>query len=167
MEMVRIGILNNTHGIKGEMKVIPTTDSIEERFVKNMPMYIETSKENILVHLQYVKYSNKGLIVKFQEYHNINDIECYKGSNLLMDVADLPELEDDEAYYYELEGSKVYDIHDEYIGEVIEVFDTLAHTIIRVKNNDEEVLIPFVEAFIKDFNREDSTIIVSLLEGMR
>ena len=167
MEFVRIGILVNTHGIRGEMKVLTTTDSVEDRFVKNMPVYIETTSQKLLVHIQYVKYTAKGLIVKFKEYNNINDIECYKGLNLLANVEDLPELEDDEAYYFELEGCQVYDEQDEYIGEVSEVLETQAHAILRVKTDDKDVLIPFVDAFILDFIREEDKIVVRLLEGMR
>lgn len=167
MEMVRIGILVNTHGIRGEMKVMTTTDSVEERFVKNMPVYIETPTKNLLVHIQYVKYTAKGLIVKFQEYSNINDIECYKGCNLLASIEDLPELEENEAYYFELEGCKVVDEQNEYIGEVSEVLETQAHAILRVQTDDKDVLIPFVDAFIIDFDRDEDKIIVRLLEGMR
>lgn len=167
MEMVRIGILVNTHGIRGDMKVMTTTDSVEDRFVKGMPVYIETSSQNILVHIQYVKYTAKGLIVKFQEYNNINDIECYKGCNLLAALSDLPELEENEAYYFELEGAHVYTEDDEYLGDVSEVLETAAHAILRVEGEEGDVLIPFVDAFIKDFDRDEQKIIVTLLEGMR
>lgn len=166
MEYVRIGVLVNTHGIRGDMKVMTTTDSVEERFVKNMPVYIETASQKLLVHIQYVKYTAKGLIVKFKEYNHINDIECYKGCNLLANVNDLPELEENEAYYFELEGAHVYSQDGEYLGDVAEVLETAAHAILRVQG-EEEVLIPFVDAFIKDFDRDEQKIIVTLLEGMR
>lgn len=166
MDMIRIGILVNTHGIRGEMKVMSTTDSPEERFVKGMKAYIESGRELIPVEIQYAKSASKGIIVKFKQFSNINDIEKYKGCNLMAALEDLPELEEDEAYFFELEGCDVYTESKEYIGEVSEVLETPAHAILRVKTEDKDVLIPFVDAFITDFDRDEKRLYVHVVEGL-
>ena len=79
----RVGVIANTHGIRGEVKVYPTTDDIN-RFKKLKKCILDTGKEYIDLNVESVKFFKNMVILKFKEYNNINDIECYKGKDILV-----------------------------------------------------------------------------------
>ena len=79
----RVGVIANTHGIRGEVKVYPTTDDIN-RFKKLKKCILDTGKEYIDLNVESVKFFKNMVILKFNEYNNINDIECYKGKDILV-----------------------------------------------------------------------------------
>ena len=158
-----IGKIVNTHGIRGELKVLPNTDFIEERFAVGNTVYIQYRKELLSFEIDSVRNHKGCILITFKEMHNINDVEKYKGFDLLIEVDGS---EDDDYYYYELEGCQVY-YHDELIGVVSEILETEAHEILRVKRNgSSDVLIPYVERFIVDVDVDEKRIDIDVIEGM-
>ena len=81
--LLRIGIITSTHGIKGEVKVFPTTDDVK-RFSKLKKVILDTGKEKLDFEIQSVKYFKQFVIVKFKGIDNINDVEMYKGKELFV-----------------------------------------------------------------------------------
>ena len=81
--MLRVGVIANTHGIRGEVKVFPTTDDVT-RFNKLKQIFIDTGKELMELEISAVKYFKNLVILKFKGIDNINDIEKYKGKDLLI-----------------------------------------------------------------------------------
>ncbi len=81
--LLRVGVIANTHGLKGEVKVFPTTDD-PERFKMLKEVILDTGKEKLNLTVQSVRFFKNLVIVKFKEYNNINDIEKYKGKDLLV-----------------------------------------------------------------------------------
>ncbi len=158
-----IGKIVNTHGIRGELKVLPNTDFIEERFAVGNTVYIQYRKDLLSFEIDSVR-SHKGcILVTFKDLHNINDVEKYKGFDLLIEVDGS---DDEDYYYYELEGCKVY-YNDELVGVVSEILETEAHEILRVKRNGlNDVLIPYVERFIIDVDVDEKRINIDVIEGM-
>ena len=82
-QYLRVGVITNSHGIKGEVKVFPTTDDIK-RFDYLEEAVIDTGKEYINVNVTGVKYFKNMVILKFKQYDNINDILKFKGLDLLV-----------------------------------------------------------------------------------
>ena len=166
MSEINIGILVNTHGLKGEVKVKPMTDFAEIRFAKGSKIHIQYEDKLEEVTIQYAKWAKQLLIVKFKEYNDINLVEKFKGSTLSIDEANLHELEEDEAYFFELVDCEVYDEDNHYLGSVSEVIETNANAVLRVSDGEREFLVPFVNAFVKDFVREEAKIIIKLVDGL-
>ena len=83
-QMLRVGVFANTHGVRGEIKVFPTTDDVN-RFKKLKKLYLDTGKEKIELEVQSVRFFKNMVIMKFKGIDNINDIEKYKGKDLLID----------------------------------------------------------------------------------
>lgn len=166
MDEIKVGILVNTHGLRGEVKIKPTTDFADIRFSKGKTVYVQYQNQSIPVEIQYAKWVKQLLIVKFKNFDNINLVECWKGSSITVLKEDLHELEDDEAYFFELMNCKVYDINNEYLGNVVEVVETNANACLRVKNDEREFLVPYVNAFIKSFDKENKKIVIELMEGL-
>ena len=82
-DLLRVGVITSTHGIRGEVKVFPTTDN-PERFKKLKDCIISAKRENINVTVQSVKFFKQYVIVKFKEFDNINDIEQYVKCDILV-----------------------------------------------------------------------------------
>lgn len=159
---VNIGKIVNTHGIKGELKVIPTTDFVEERYAPGALVHLTYAQKNETFEIASVRVHKGCLLVTFKGIQNINEVEKYKGCALWVDG----EHEDDDFYYDELLDCDVY-FKGELIGQVSEILETQAHEILRVISPEKkDVLIPYVDTFIKEVLVEEKKIIVDLIEGM-
>lgn len=161
--MIKIGKLVNTHALKGEVKIKSYTDFYEERFKKGNTIYVLF--ENKYVPLTVIKTRvHKDLIyANFEGYDHINKIEKFKSCDLFVKKEEIHELDEDEYYFHELLGCKVF--APEYIGDVVEVLDYPAQQILVVSK--DRIMIPFVEAFVKEVNIENKVIHVELIEGMK
>ena len=82
-DFFRVGVIANTHGIRGEVKVYPTTDDVG-RFKNLKKVILDTGKEKKDLEIQSVKFFKNMAILKFKGIDNINDIEKYKGKELLV-----------------------------------------------------------------------------------
>ncbi|MGN1343490.1 MAG: ribosome maturation factor RimM [Traorella sp.] len=158
-----IGKIVNTHGIRGELKVYPTTDFVDERFCAGNHVYIEYGKELVDFEIESVRFHKGCILVTFVGFHNINDVEKYKGLELFVEVDGS---EDDDYYYYELIGCEVY-YQDKLIGVVNEILETEAHDILRIQRDGlDDVLIPYVDRFILNVDVDEKRIDVDVIEGM-
>ena len=160
MKLLKIGKIVNTFGIKGELKVLSESEFIEDRFRVKETVYLEDGTALVISSFR----EHKGnVLIKVNDSNDINEIEYLKNKDLYIDQNDLPTLEDD-YYLFELEDLNVY-VDDEHVGQVIEVFKP-AQTLLRIKLEDREILLPFVDAFVKSVSLKDKRIDVNLIEGL-
>lgn len=80
-DMLQVGVITQTHGVRGEVKVFPTTDDVN-RFKKLKQVILDTGKETMPLEIQSVKFFKQFVILKFKGIDNINDIEKYKRCSL-------------------------------------------------------------------------------------
>lgn len=166
MKHINIGVIATTHALKGEVKVKCLTDFPDTRFQKGKNICMQTKQGQTILQIQNIRKSNELLIIKFAGYDHIEDVEGWKGNLLYIDESELHPLADDEAYYFEMQDSEVYDMQDVYIGKVIEVIETGANAVLRVEMAEGQVLIPFVKAFVKEFNKKEKIMKVEMMEGL-
>ena len=149
-ELFRVGVISNTHGIRGEVKVYPTTDNVR-RFDDLKEVILDTGKEQLILHVTSVKYFKNMVILKFKEFDNINDIIPYKGMDLLVTRENAIPLEEGEYYIADIIGSKVITDEDKILGTLTDVLQTGANDVYVVKTKDgKEVLLPSIEECILD-----------------
>lgn len=165
-DMLRVGVIANTHGIRGEVKVFPTTDDVK-RFKKLKQVYIDTEKELIEMQIVSVKYFKNLAILKFKDIDNINQIEKYKGRDLLITRDNAVPLEDDEYFIYDIIGAKVVEENGNEVGELKEVLTTGANDVYVVKTAEgKELLLPVIPDCVKEINVEEKNVIVHLMAGL-
>ena len=82
-QLLRVGVISSTHGVRGEVKVYPTTDD-PNRFKKLKKVVLDTGREHLELEISGVKFFKNQVILKFKGIDNINDIEKYKGKDLLV-----------------------------------------------------------------------------------
>ena len=114
-QLLRVGVITTTHGIRGEVKVFPTTDDIH-RFDDLEEVILQNKKEQLTLHIEHVKYFKNIVIVKFKEYNNINDVEMFRKCDLLVTREHAVPLEEGEYFICDVIGAKVINEED---GSVI------------------------------------------------
>lgn len=165
-DFLRVGVITSTHGIRGEVKVFPTTDDIN-RFKTLKQVILDTGKEYVDLEIEGVKYFKQYAILKFKGIDNINEIEKYKGKDLLVTRENAVELKEDEYFIYDLLGSKVISDDGNELGELTEILTTAANDVYVVKTKEgKEILIPSIKECILDIDLENKEIKVHLLPGL-
>ena len=165
-ELFRVGVISNTHGIRGEVKVYPTTDNVR-RFDDLKEVILDTGKEQLNLHVTSVKYFKNMVILKFKELDNINDIIPYKGMDLLVTRENAIPLEEGEYYIADIIGSKVITDEDKILGTLTDVLQTGANDVYVVKTKDgKEVLLPSIEECILDRDIENKIVKVHIMKGL-
>ncbi len=163
---LRVGVITSTHGIKGEVKVFPTTDD-NNRFKKLKHVILDSNKEMINLEIEGVKFFKNQVILKFRGIDNINDIEKYKGMDLLVTRDNAVKLNKDEYFIYDIIGSKVITEDGSELGELTEVLATGANDVYVVSTKEgKEILLPSIKECILDVNVETKLIKVHLLDGL-
>lgn len=165
-ELFRVGVISNTYGIRGEVKVYPTTDNVR-RFDDLKEVILDTGKEQLILHVTSVKYFKNMVILKFKEFDNINDIIPYKGMDLLVTRENAIPLEEGEYYIADIIGSKVITDEDKILGTLTDVLQTGANDVYVVKTKDgKEVLLPSIEECILDRDIENKIVKVHIMKGL-
>lgn len=164
-QLLQVGVISSTHGVRGEVKVFPTTDDVQ-RFRMLKQVILDTGKEQIQLEIQGVKFFKQFAILKFKGIDNINDIEMYKGKGLFVTREDAVGLGEDEYYIADLIGMKVVTDEGE-TGELKDVIETGANEVYVVEfEKHGEVLIPAIHDCILDVDVEKMQMSVHLLEGL-
>lgn len=165
-QLLEIGQIVNTYGIKGFLKVVPYTDDIK-RFEKLNSIYIQNKKTLETVTIEEVKYAKNLVLLKIKGIDNINDAEIYKNCYIKIDRSDAVELPEDSYFIIDLIGIKVYTDEGEELGDIVDVFSTGANDVYVVKNEiGKQVLLPAIGDVIKNVDIEDKKMLVHLIEGL-
>lgn len=159
MSKIKIGKIANTFGISGELKVISESDFVKERFQVGNKIYLNKTLEK---EITSVRMHNNNILIKIENLTDINLVEKYKNMDIYFDKADLVQLEND-FYLFQLENLDVF-IDDKKVGSVVEVLKP-SQTVLRIKLDDREILLPFVEAFVENVDLKENRIDINLIEG--
>ena len=132
-DLLRIGVVTTTHGIKGEVKVFPTTDDIK-RFKKCDEVILITKEGNITLHVESVKYFKNIVILKFKEFNNINDVERFRKCDLMVTRDNALPLKEGQYYLCDVPGAVVINEDtEEEIGKVTDVMETGANNVFVIE----------------------------------
>ena len=164
--VLQVGVISSTHGVRGEVKVFPTTDDVG-RFKKLKEVLLDTGKEQITLQIENVKFFKQFAILKFKGYDSINDIEQYKGKSLFVTRKNAVKLKKDEYFIADLIGMQVENEDGSFTGILTDVIETGANDVYVIKTGEEkEVLIPAIRDCILDVNINENKMKVHLLDGL-
>ncbi len=166
-DLLQVGVITSTHGIRGEVKVFPTTDDVS-RFKKLKNVILDNGKEHRDLEIESVKFFKNMVILKFKGIDNINDVEKYKKAPLFVTRENAVPLEEDEYFIADLIGLKVVSDEGEDLGIIDDVLQTGANDVYIIKkDNVEDLLVPAIQECIKNVDIEGGTMQVHLLAGLR
>lgn len=165
-DLLRVGVISSTHGIKGEVKVFPTTDD-PGRFTELKQVLLDIGKEKLTLEIEGVKFFKQMVILKFKGIDNINDIEKYRGKDLLIPRDEAIELEEGEYFIYDLIDSDVYSDEGESLGKLTEIMTGAANDVYVITMPDgKELLLPSIKECILNIDADNKKIIVHVLKGL-
>jgi 16S rRNA processing protein RimM len=163
---LRVGVITTTHGIHGEVKVFPTTDDVN-RFKMLKTVVLDTGKERIHLEVEGVKFFKQMVILKFKGIDDINEIEKYRGKDILIPRENAVKLDQDEYFIYDLIGSEVMTEEGSKLGILSEILQTGANDVYVVKTEDNrEVLLPSIKECILDVDLINKKILVHIMRGL-
>lgn len=161
MELIKIAKIVSAHGLNGEVKIFPYTDDLS-KFKEYKKIYLDGEELEILSQ----KIASKFIVLKLKGFDYIDDVKRLIDTDVFIDKADMPSLDEGDYYIHDLMDMEVYSEADEFIGTVKDVMTTSANHVLVVDHDGKEALIPFVKAFIKEVNLIKRRIKVKLIEGI-
>lgn len=165
-DLLQVGAITQTHGLRGEVKVFPTTDDAK-RFKKLKEVILDTGKEKMVLEIEGVKFFKQFVILKFKGFDDINDIERYKGKSLYVTRENAVKLKKDEYFIADLIGIQVYDENEEYLGVLKDVIVTGANDVYDVALEDgRSLLLPAIKQCVLEVDMEQHKMKVHVLEGL-
>ncbi|MCI9175090.1 MAG: 16S rRNA processing protein RimM [Lachnospiraceae bacterium] len=176
-DLFQVGVITTTHGVRGEVKVFPTTDE-PARFKKLKKVLLDTGKEKISLEISQVKFFKNLVILKFRGIDNINDVEKYKGKSLLIPREQAVTCEEGEYFIADLLGLKAETEDGQHLGEVKDVLKTGANDVYviqvdedspyasRISDKKKELLIPAISECVRDVDLEKGIMQVHLMAGL-
>ena len=165
-ELLKVGAITSTHGVRGEVKVFPTTDDVR-RFKKCKELILDTGKEKKTLEIEGVKFFKQFVILKFKGYDSINDIEAYKGKELYVTRANAVRLKKDEYFIADLIGLTVLDEERTEIGTLKDVIETGANDVYSVETKEgKEILFPAIKECILKVDMENRQMHVHIMPGL-
>lgn len=163
---LRVGVIVKTHGIRGEVKVYPTTDS-PERFDDIEIVKLRQGKRVYEFRIEKARYQKNLVILKFKGIDNINDVEQYRGAELWINREDGADLKDGEYYIADIIGIEVVTEDGTRLGTVKDVLETGANDVYIVERSGmKDLLIPAIKECILDVNIDDNVMTIHLMDGL-
>ena len=165
-DLLQVGIITSTHGVRGEVKVYPTTDD-PRRFRRLKEVVLDTGREKLNLEIEGVKFFKQFVILKFKGLDNINDIEKYRQKSLYVTRKNAVRLQRDEYFIADLIGLKVQDEDGTELGTVKDVIETGANDVYEVEMADgRSLLLPAIKQCILNVDVENGMMQVQVLEGL-
>ena len=160
-----VGVITKTHGLKGEVKVYPTTDDIS-RFKGMKDIILDTNDELLHLEVTSARAQKNLAILKFKGLDDINDVEKYVRCSLYVTAQNRVELKDDEYFIADLMGCMCVCDDGQELGEITDVISTGANDVYVVAAKERKILVPAIRECILDVDIFAKKVIVHLLEGL-
>ena len=165
-KMFQVGIITATHGVRGEVKVYPTTDDMR-RFKRLKEVILDTGKEQITLEVEGAKFSKQLVILKFKGIDNINDVEKYRQKSLYVTRENAVRLRRDEYFIADLMGLRVRDEDGAEIGVLREVMETGANDVYVIDLDDgRELLLPAIKECVLNVDVEAGFVQIHIMPGL-
>ena len=165
-QFLRVGVITSPHGIRGEVKVFPTTDDIN-RFKKLKEVYLDTGKERLSLRVEQAKFFKGMAILKFREFNSINEVEPFRKKDLLVSREHAVQLAPNAIFIVDLIGLAVVTDEGEEFGTVKDILQTGANDVYVITGKDgKEYLFPSIKECILDVDLDKGQVLVHILDGL-
>ena len=162
----QVGVITSTHGVRGEVKVFPTTDDAS-RFKKLKKVLLDTGKEDVELEITSVKFFKNMVILKFKGIDDMDTANKYRQKSLYVTRENAVKLKKNEYFIADLIGIAVTSDEGEELGTIEDVLQTGANDVYVIQKDGEEILLPAIKDCIKEVDIEAGTMTVHLLPGLR
>lgn len=164
-DLVSVGEIINTQGIKGELRVWPLTD-FPERFMKDGVFVFEKNGVTKNLTIEQARPHKKFLVIKFKEIADMNTAEEFIGGVLKVSKGELVELPVDTYYIFEIIGMEVVTDQGMLLGTLKDVLQTGSNDVYVVAGESKDYLIPAIKDIVKQIDKDNRKIHIKPLEGL-
>ena len=165
-KVLKVGIISSTHGVRGEVKVFPTTDDTK-RFKNLKEVLMDTGKEFCPLQIETVRFFKQFVILKFKDYDRLDDVEKFRGKALFVTREHAVKLNKDEYFIADLIGMNVTADDGILKGRLKDVLQTGANDVYVISLEDgRELLLPAIKECVLDISFEKNVIKIHILEGL-
>lgn len=164
-ECIGVGEVITTHGVRGELKVLPLTDE-PSRWGELTRVYGCTAEATLELHVETIRYFRQFVIVKFREITEMNAAEKLRGSRLWIPKAERRPLPPDRFYTDDLLQMEVIDEKGELLGNIDQVMQTGANDVFVVKGNGREILLPALKSVVSQVDLAGKRMSVRIPPGL-
>ena len=165
-EFIVIGKVISTHGNKGEIKVVPLTDSIG-RFKDLVNVFIRKNDSREILKINRLRINKNNVFLKFESINDLNKAKMIVGSFLEIEKSDAVELPKDSYFIFDIIGLEVYTNKNVFLGKVEDIITTGSNDVYIVKNrSNQEILIPAIHDVIKDIDLKKRRITINMVDGL-
>lgn len=176
-DLLQVGAIATTHGVRGEVKVFPMTDDVN-RFKRLKKVFLDVGSEYREMEILQVKFFKNMAILKFKGIDNINEIEKYKGRGLFVTRDQAVKCEKDEYFIADLIGMEVTTEAGELLGKLKDVLQTGANDVYlvevaqdspyadKVQGKKRELLLPAIRECIRSVDMQQRSMQVYLMSGL-
>ncbi len=165
MEKLEAGKIVNTHGLRGEVKIVPWTDS-PETFENIEYVYVKEKTGELRLDIENLKYQKNNLIVKFAQLASIEDAQRLKNKTVYVERDMLGELPEGVYYITDIIGLDAVDEYGNKIGTVADIFNTGSNDIYDIKRDGKKnLLLPLIDDVIT-VELENKRVLVKIPEGL-
>ena len=167
-DYLKIGVITGTHGLLGEVKVLPFTDFLFQRFSCGKKLYLlhpRLQKPLLLTVEGYKKFKNK-VILKFYNYNSIDEVLWFVKGKLVVPLSWELELKEGEFYYRQIIGCQVETLEGKNLGYIKDIIPYPANDIWVVEDGKKEWYLPYISDVVKKVDLSSKKIIIAYLEGL-
>ena len=167
IDYLKVGKIVNTHALQGEVRIISNSDFKDERFKKGSELFIDFNGELVPVIVKSHRVNKNFDLLKFVDLYHINDVEKYKGCEILVDTKHLSTLDEEEFYFHEIIGCVVKTTDGDPLGEIVDIIQTGANDVwVIQRKGEKDLLIPYIEDVVKGVDIENKSVLINLIEGL-
>ena len=165
-KLLKVGVISSTHGLKGEVKVFPTTDDVK-RFRQLKEVLLDAGDEKPVLQIEQVKFFKQFVILKFKGIDDIEDVQKYKGKDLLVTRENAVELKKDEYFIADLIGVSVISDDNSLRGILKDVIQTGANDVYVIDLEDgRQLLLPAIKECVLMVDLDENIIKIHVLDGL-
>ena len=161
-----IGKIVGVHGLKGTNKFKSYAESLSVFYPGQSVLIRDNRNRETSVELDWIKSHTGTPLISFKGVTDRDRAEAFIGAELFIPETELPELDEDTYYWFELIGIEVYNTQEDYLGRITSIFPTGSNDVYVVKNKTKEMLIPALESVVIDIDLELKRMRVDLPEGL-
>ncbi|MFV8239962.1 ribosome maturation factor RimM [Aerococcus viridans] len=166
-----VGKIVNTQALRGEVRVMATTDFPEERFKIGAILAIFNGDKLVeMVEVDGHRLHKNFNLLHFKGKDNINDVEKFKGFDLKVagTEREADELDENEFYYDDIIGLEVYTTDEIYLGKVREITSLPSNDVwaIQRPNKGKDILIPYIEDIVLEIDLDDNRVVIDPMDGL-
>lgn len=163
---VLIGKIVGVHGLKGTNKFKSYAESLSVFYPGRSILIRDNRNRETSGELDWVKSHTKTPLISFKGVNDRSQADALIGAELFIPATELPELDEDDYYWFELIGLEVYSTQEDYLGRITSIFPTGSNDVYVVKDKNKEVLIPALESVVIDIDLDLKRMRVDLPEGL-